>query len=105
MPNKRRIALLSAGLGVASSIPIPAVLGGLSNASVGPQPWATLMGGYILAAGLLEPVVWHLLPWSDLFPRGGAPGAFALMAVCVLLFWGTLLSIAWFAYLRMSQSP
>jgi hypothetical protein len=104
MSKNRRVALMSACLGVVSAFAIPAVLVAFSNTSIGPQPWATLVSGYILAAGSLESFVDHLLPWSQLAPEGGPPAAVALAAVCVLLFWGTLLSLAWYAFLRVRQS-
>src|SRR5512138_181657 len=91
---------LSGSCGVVSALAVPVALVALGKSVVLPSLWSALFSAYLGAAGILEPVVWRLLPWPQLIPDGGAPGALAITFVCILLFWGVLFSLGWFLFWR-----
>ena len=94
--KKATAIVVSGSCGVLSAFAVPAALVVLSKTVIMPSLWSALFGAYLGVAGVIEPAVWWLLPWPQLVPGGGAPGAFAITTACILLVWGSLFSVGWF---------
>ena len=91
---------ISITLGCLVAIAIPAALIALGQPSLGTSVWGSMFSAYLQVAGLMEPVVWAVLPWQHLIPGGGASGAFAITLVCILASWGVFFSGLWLFLFR-----
>lgn len=92
--------VLSLALGWFTAIAAPAALIYLGQPALGESVWGAMFSWYLEVAGWVETAAWKALPWPRLFPEGGAPGAFALVLVCIFVSWGLLFATLWYFGIR-----